>query len=161
MPIKLIIQGTTYEYPIPGEDPNWGEGAVDWAEGVTSALNTLIGPGDILQSTFAINNNVTIATNVNGLLFDPGTVRASNISYTIYRTSTSNLSGNTESGTIFINYDDNASPGNKWSSTQQVNGSSGVVFSILDSGQVQYVSNDIGNPGYFGKITFSAKSLTR
>ena len=161
MSIKLIVQGTSYEYPIPGEDPNWGEGATDWAEAVTLALNTLLGSGDILQSTFTINNNVTIPTNINGLLFDPGTIRASNISYTVYRTSTAQPSGNTESGTIFINYDDSAAPGSKWSFTQQINGSAGIVFSILDTGQIQYQSSDIGNPGYFGKITFSAKSLAK
>ncbi len=161
MSIKLIVQGTTYEYPIPGEDPNWGEGATDWAEAVTLALSTLLGSGDILQSTFTINNNVTIATNINGLLFDPGTVRASNITYTVYRTSTANPAGNTESGVIYINYDDSAVPGEKWSLTQQVNGNSGIVFNILDSGQVQYVTSDIGNSGYFGKITFSAKSLAK
>ena len=161
MSIKLIVQGTTYEYPIPGEDPNWGEGAADWAEAVTLALNTLLGSGDILQSTFTINNNVTIPTNINGLLFDPGTVRATNISYAVYRTSATNPAGNTESGVIYLNYDDSASPGSKWSFTQEINGNAGIVFTVLDTGQIQYTTDDIGNSSYFGKITFSAKSLAK
>lgn len=161
MSIKLTIQGTTYEYPIPGEDPNWAEGATDWAEAVTLALSTLLGPGDILQSTFTINNNVSIPANINGLLFDPGTVRSANISYAVYRTSTAQPAGNTESGTIYINYDDSATSGNKWSLTQQINNNAGIVFNILDNGQIQYTTNDIGNTGYFGKITFSAKSLAK
>lgn len=159
MPVQLIVNGTAYQYPIPGEDPGWGEDGTDWAQAVTDVLNTLLGAGDILQTSFNINNNVGVATNVNGLFFDPGTVRAANIDYSVYRTSTANPSGFSETGTIYLIYDDSASAGNKWQLSQRTTGNSGVTFSILDSGQITYTSTDIGSVGYSGIIKFRAKTL--
>ena len=161
MPIPLIINGTTYQYPVSGEDPNWGADGTDWAQAVTDVLGTLLGPGDILETSFNINNNVTVATNVNGLLFDPGTIRAANVDYSVYRISTANPTGFSETGTIYLIYDDSASASNKWQLSQRTTGNSGVTFSILDSGQIQYTSNDITSPGYSGLMKFRAKALTK
>jgi hypothetical protein len=161
MAIVLIVNGTSYEYPIPGSDPNWGEGATDWAEAVTEALNTLLAPGDILQTIFSIDNNISVATNINGLLFDPGTVRAANVDYAIYRTSTLNPSGNAETGTIHLIYDDSAAVNQKWKLTQSTDGSSGISLSITDSGQMQYISSDIDVAGYSGEIRFKARTLSK
>lgn len=161
MSISLLVNGTSYEYPIPGEDPNWGAGATDWAEAVTSALNTLLAPGDILETTFSIDNNISVETNINGLLFDPGTIRAANVDYAIYRTSTGTPSGNAETGVIKLIYDDSAAVNSKWKLAQNIDGSAGVTFSVNDAGQVQYKSTDIGAPGYSGVIKFRAKTLQK
>lgn len=159
----LTINGTTYQYPESGENPNWSNGAgpTEWAEAVTDTLTTLIGPGDILNTTFAIDNNITVATDINGLIFDSGTVRAAFISYSVYRTSTSNPSGHTEVGSQQIIFDDSASVGSKWSLTQNSNGNAGIAFSIGDTGQVKYLSSDIGATGYSGVIKFSGKALPK
>lgn len=158
----LIVNGTSYEYPDPGEDPNWGQGASDWADAVTTALNSLLGTGDILETTFSIDNNISVLTNVNGLQFDPGTIRAVNIDYSIYRTSDTTPSGNVETGTIYLIYDDSASVGSKWNLSQRVDGpGAGVSFFITDAGQVQYTSTDIGSTGYSGEIHFRAKTLSK
>ncbi len=159
MAIQLIVAGTPYTYPESGEEPNWAGGATDWAKAVTAVLSTLVGPNDILQTQFTINNNISVLTNINGLLFDPGTVRAANIDYAIYRTSTGTPAGNAETGTIYLIFDNSASTGNKWQLGQKFIGNAGVTFSITDSGQIQYKSNDLGTPGYFGEINFSAKTL--
>jgi hypothetical protein len=156
----LTINGTTYNYPDPGESPNWGDDSTGWAEAVTDALGTLLGAGDILQTTFSITNNITVADNINGLLFDPGVTRAANIDYSIYRISSTNTSGYAETGTIYIIYDTSAPVNNKWQLSQRTTGNSGVTFSITDSGQVQYKSNDIGVSGYSGTMKFRAKSLS-
>jgi hypothetical protein len=146
---------------VPGEDPTWGADATDWAQSVTTVLNFLIGPGDILPATFSLDNNVSIASNISGLLFDPGTIRSANIDYAVYRTSDSTPSGKVETGRIYIVYDDNATAGQKWKLAQTSSGVSGVVFSIADSGQFSYVSSDIGSANYTGTIRFSAKALTK
>ena len=159
--IALIVNGTSYQYPNVGEDPNWGEDATAWSQAVTEVLSTLLAPGDILQTKVSINNNITVLTNVTGLLFDPGTARAANIDYAIYRTSTSTTSGNSEAGTILISYDDSASAGSKWQMSQRVSGGAGVSFFITDLGQVQYKSSDIGSVGYVGNIVFRAKVLSK
>lgn len=159
MAIQLTVAGTPYTYPESGEEPNWSGGATDWAIAVTAVLNTLVGPNDILDTTFTINNDQSVATNINGLLFDPGTVRAANIDYSIYRTSTANPAGHSETGTIYLIFDNSASATNKWQLGQKDIGEAGVSFSISDSGQISYISSDIGTTGYFGEITFSAKTL--
>lgn len=161
MAVPLTIAGTTFQYPEAGTDPQWGQNATDWAVAVTEAINTLLSPGDILQTEFTINNNQAVATNINGLLFDSGTVRAANITYSIYRTSNANPSGNVENGTIYINYDDSAPNGTKWKMSQIKNGDAGVTISVGDSGQFQYTSDDIDSTGYTGVMQFSAKSLPK
>lgn len=161
MPITLVINGTPYNYPVPGEDPTWGDDATSWAKAVTDAISTILAPGDILSSTFSIDNNILSKTNINGLLFDPGTIRAANINYAIYRMSSTNSQGYAEEGTIFIIYDDNAPTGSKWLLSQRASGNSGVAFDIDDNGQLKYISTDIGSIGYVGSIRFNAKTLTK
>lgn len=163
MSIPLSLNGTTYNYPENGQDlGTWGEDATAWAQAVTDILNTLVAPGDILATTANINDNVSVATDVAGMNFDPTLVRATNVTYSIYRISTDEPSGNTEDGTIFLNYDNNASPGSKWTLSQRTNGNAGVSFSITDLGQVQYTSTQIdnGGGGYSGIIRFAARSLS-
>jgi hypothetical protein len=160
--IALTINGVTYNYPVNGEDSGtWGESGTDWAEAVTDVLNTLISPGDILTTTATINDNIAVFTDVNGLNFDPTLVRAANVSYSIYRISNDNPSGHTENGTIYLNYDNSAGAGLKWTLAQQINGNSGVIFNITDLGQVQYKSSqiDTGGGGYSGVLKFNARTL--
>lgn len=160
MPITLIVNNIPYQYPVPGDSPGWGQGATGWAEEVTAVLNDLVSPTDILPTTFSIANNNAVASNVTGLSFNTGLVRAAFIDYSVYRTSTSNPSGQSEGGQLIAVYDNSASTGNKWSLTQgPVNGNSGIIFSMTDAGQIQYTTTDIGTPGYSGVIKFSATTL--
>lgn len=161
MSVNLTVNNNTFAYPTNGQEPGWGEGATAWAEAVTEVLNTLVAPSDILETSYTIDNNVSVPLDVNRMLFDPGTVRAANITYAIYRTSTATPSGKVESGTIYLNYDNAASLGNKWSLSQQRHGDSGVSFSVTDAGQIQYISSDIDNTGYSGNIKFLAKTLSQ
>jgi len=161
MAVDLTIAGTTFEYPTSGEDPNWSEQASGWAIAVTEAINTLLSPGDILQTTFTLSNNIAVPTNINGLLFDSGMTRAANVSYVIYRISDSNTSGFTETGTLLLMFDDSASPGTKWQMSQVTEGNSGISFFIGDDGQMKYISSDLGDIGYAGTIRFAAKTLAK
>lgn len=161
MATPLTINGTTYQFPEPGESPDWGEALAAWASAVTDSLNTLLGEGDILETPFVLANNISSDTEIVGLLFNPSTVRAANIDYSIYRVSASNPSGYAETGRIFIIYDDSAASNQKWKLTQEANGNSGVSFSISDLGQLYYTSNDIGSSGYNGMMHFRAKALSK
>lgn len=160
MPRPLTLNGNTYQYPEAGDDPNWGQDASDLMADVVDSLNNLVGSGDILESTFSISNNISVATDITGLLFDTGTTRTADISYNVYRVSTSTQSGYSESGKIIATYDNNATAGSKWLLSCQ-GGLAGLVLTITDAGQMQYMSNDIGSPGYTGLITFSAKILSQ
>jgi hypothetical protein len=159
MSIPLTVNNNTFQYPSDGEDPGWGADATDWAAAVTDVLSTLVATNDILTTSYVINNNVVAFTDINRLFFDPGTVRAANVNYSIYRVSTATPSGTIESGTIYLTFDNAAAPGSKWLLGQQKIGDAGIIFNITDTGQIQYKSTDITAPGYSGTIKFNARTL--
>lgn len=162
MPINLVVNNISYEYPVPGDSPGWGQPATDWATEVTLVLNELLGSTDIVQTSFNISNNISSFNDIIGLSFNTGLVRAAVIDYSIYRTSTANPSGETESGVINIDYDNLAASGSKWSIIlYALTGNSGVTFNMTDSGQMQYKSTDIGAVGYSGTMRFRAKTLSQ
>lgn len=160
MPL-LTVSNNVYDYPEPSREPGWGEEATAWAQAVTDVLNTLLGPGDILETSFVIGNNVSVVTNINGMSFDGAAVRAANVTYTVIRRSDETPSGNTESGTLRLTYDPAGTIGNKWKLSQLGDMSAGMVFSVTDAGQVQYKSTDIGSTNYQGQIKFIAKTLSQ
>lgn len=156
MPKVLIVNNTPYNYPTAGDEPGWGGQATGWATAVTDVLTDLLGPNDILETSFNVANNQISWADVTGLTFNTAQVRAADISYSIYRVSTGTPSGQTEKGTIQIAYDNAVG----WILNQgNILGNAGLQFQILSSGQVQYKSTDIGAPGYSGIMHFRAKSL--
>lgn len=161
MSTPLTVNGTTYNFPTSGEDPNWAIELVGWAEQITISVNSLSGTGDISESSFTIANNTAAAANINGLQLTGATVKSAIINYTIYRKSNATPSGNSETGIILATYDDVASSGSIWTIAQQAVGNAGVVLSVTDLGQFQYISSDISATGYSGTMVFSAKILNR
>ena len=165
MPVTLTVNNIPYEYPVPGDSPGWGQPATDWATEVTLVLNELLGSTDIVQTPFAIANNITSSTSVVGLSFNTGLVRAAFINYSIYRTYTASgpvASDVAEAGQMIAVYDNLAATGSKWSLTiGPVNGNSGVTFTITDSGQIQYTSTSLGISGGTGVMRFSARTLSQ
>lgn len=160
MPI-LTISGVPYNYPTNLQEAGWGEDATGWAQAVTDMLSALVANGDILPSTNAIQNNITTLTNIDGMFFNSDIVRSARIDYSVYRVSDTTPSGVVESGMMLIALNDTAPVGQKWSITQYKNGDSGVQFTLLDSGQVQYKSSDVGITNYTGNIKFTAKVLNK
>lgn len=162
MSITLTVNNIPYDYPDSGTPPGWGEGATGWATEVTEVLGELLGPNDIIETTFNIQNNIAVFTNIANLTFNTGQVRGAEIQYSIYRTSTATPSGKAESGTINIVYDNAAGSGSKWNYTVfGITGNSGVTFNLTDAGQFQYKSTDIGALGYSGIMVFTAKSRSQ
>jgi len=157
----LVINNNTFSYPDSGDDPGWGGDATAWAVEVTRAINNLVGPDDILQSTATINNNTTVSTSVTGLLFDPSSVRSAIVEYTVYRRTDASPSGFSEHGELVLLYDNDA-PSDKWKITRQANSDSGVEFDINQStGQITYTSSDIAGANYSGIMKFRARTLAQ
>lgn len=156
MPKQLIVNNTPFDYPAEGDEPGWGGPATAWACEVTNVLGNLLGPNDILETSFNIANNQTTAADVTGLIFNAGSVRSAVVEYSVFRISDANPSGNTETGEMHIVYDNNAgfSLG-----IGGVIGNSGCNFSITGAGQVQYTSTDIDNLNYIGVMKFKARAL--
>lgn len=143
---QLTVNGNVFNYPDAGASPGWGPDASDWAAAVTDVLSTLLSSGDIVKSSAAINDNVSVASNINLLSFDGNQVWAASVPYVIQRGT------ETQAGTLYLKY----SSASSWSLTESRTGDVGVFFSILGSGQVQYTSTSTGSSG---TITFSAKTL--
>jgi hypothetical protein len=157
---QLTINGTTYNFPDSGEDPNWSEELIAWAEAITEAFNDAVaGTGDILESSAAIANNTSVAADVNGLQFTTATVKSAIVNYQCYIDA--GTTGNSETGIILLTYDDTGSVGNKWLMSLQKVGDAGISLSITDAGQVQYISSNLGSALYTRRIVFSAKVLNR
>lgn len=157
---RLIVRGTVYNYPDPGEDQGvWGDEASDWAEAVTDTLDLLLSGNDILPTAFLVENDVTVPTIVRGLYFNPGQVRAANISYSVYRET--DLGSVVESGEMLINYDVNGAVGQKWKVIQRTNGEAGVIITVQDDGQFYYESTNLLGTNYTALMRFSARSLSQ
>lgn len=158
MPKTLIVNNTPYEYPTSGDEPGWGNDATGWAEGVTNVLSDLLGPNDLLETAFNIANNQVSVADVTGLILNAASVRAGEISYSIYRQTDTNSF--VETGKINVAYN-NASPNpNKWELNQgSIVGNAGVVFTINNSGQIQYTSSNVSGANYTGTMKFRLKSL--
>ena len=158
---QLIVGNQIFQYPDPGTEAGWGEDATGWASAVTNALNALLAPSDILPTAFTVQENQSSPVDITGLFFNSSTVRAANISYAVYRVSSTSPVGIAESGTLMIDLNDTAPSGSKWSLIQIKNGDAGISFSVTDGGQIQYSTTSIGLTGYTGVINFSAKTLTK
>ena len=161
MAISITINNKTFNIPVAGEDPGWGEDTTAWIREISTVVNSLFGTGDLVESSANIANNQASAQPITGLAFDPGTVRAAVVEYSVYRISDSENSGNTESGTIILGYDNNAAPGSQWIIARDYAGESGIDIDITDAGQLTYTSDDIGAANYTGTIKFRARALSQ
>ena len=110
----LTVGNQSFQYPDPGTEAGWGQDATGWAEAVTSALSAIITPGDVLPTSLTLQNNQTTTTDVLGLFFNSSSVRAVNVTYAIYRVSTSTNPGIAESGMLLLDLNDTGTTGNKW-----------------------------------------------
>lgn len=160
----FIVNNIPFNYPDPGEQPGggdasigYGEDATAWAAEVTSVLNSILAPGDLLETTATIANDVSAALDISGMVFSISVVRAANIDYTIIR-SVSTPASLIESGTLYATYNTVTSV---WYLSQTQAENAGVIFTITPAGQVQYTSSDMVGAGYSGEITFKARTLSQ
>lgn len=152
---NLTVNNNTYAYPEPGDEPGWGAGTTGWAEEVTDVLATIQGPDDIPETTFIIANNMSSATDITGLTFNPITVRSAVVDYSIYRSTS--LTELAEKGRLDLIYKNNGPVNNKWTIGRVFFGDdAGVIFTITDAGQMQYTSSNLSGTGYVGEIKFEA-----
>jgi len=168
----LIVNGQNYLFPEESDSPPWGALVTDWATAVTGVLDEVVGVGDIVETSAAINNNVTTPTNVTALTFNSTSVRGAIVDYSIYRVTTGgSAQESVEIGTMYLSYRPGATAGTKWgivivgggSSSIAGNTLAGVTFSMKtdDSGQLQYVSTSMTGLNYSGIIKFRARALTQ
>jgi len=145
MAITLIVNNIPFEYPEQGEQQPWGEAASGWATEVTSVLNSLKGPGDLLETSATISPSKTKEV-IPNFFFDPLTIRSFSVRGYIYISSTVN-----EEFLI-----EGINKGSSWDYTIEGFGDSGIKLEVENSGQVVYTSDVfVGS----GKIKFKGTAI--
>lgn len=151
----LTINGSDFNFPEQGEDPQWGTEITDWAEEVTDVLNSITSVDDILLTSFSLTNNQSTFADINGLTFSKTSVRSARITLDIYiTTSTEELQ---ESVDMILGYKNTADEFRL--SILSSGDSSGVTFNITSNGQMQYKTTNISGTGYSGTIKFKALTI--
>lgn len=147
----VILNNIPFQIPENSEDPGWGSSATDYLIEIANVLNSIQGPGDILETEVSIPDG-NVSDDVLGLIFDSNTVKSAIIEYNI--TNNGNVNDRVETGTITLVRDDNDS---EWQLVQETDGEALVTFNINNiTGQVTYNSTDIG----FAKVLkFKARTL--
>lgn len=155
MAIDLQVGNTTYAYPTPGEEPNWGADATSWAQAVTELLQSIAGAGTINEVESVIANNVTTDTEVLGLAFSETLTQAAIVLYRIVRDS-DDITPVTEMGKLDIVYDNGT-----WKMSREIGAGepAGVTLDINSLGQVVYQSTNISGANYEGVVKFKTVSV--
>ena len=105
------------------------------------------------ETIFTIANNQSSASDITGLLIDPISTRSFIIDYIIYRQTDTGSSAVAQAGQLRGVYNTQSST---WFMSDDYSGqNSGVVFSIISSGQIRYTSSNISGANYAGTLKYN------
>jgi hypothetical protein len=157
MPL-IVINGQPIQFPDDGASPDWAPAIIQFAEAVEAVLNSVAGTFDVPNQTFDISSyNPGTNINIPALNFPIADVQAANVTYSVYRNTSLNTAE--ETGTMYINYNPNGTPGSLWELSIDKEGNGDITFNILDSGQMQFTTTTLTGLNHTGSIAFSARSL--
>ena len=155
----LTFGSTVVEVPTSADSPNWATGVTAAFDAISETLATVSGAFDVPAQSQAIDssNPGTPNTDVQALTFPVSNVRAVNISYAVFRTTSTTTAY--ETGSILAIYSPSNPIGSKWEMSQDRVGDGQITFNFTDLGQVQYTCGVIAGAGHTGKIILSAKAI--
>jgi hypothetical protein len=137
----LTVGNEEFEFPLTGQNPGYGSEITDWAEAVTTALETVQKPNDI-PTTSEIPLNADIVLNeedpIPGFSFPTAEVIALEGRYLFKRSYTTVESGSVvvmELGIIEGHFN-----GSEWAISVRTTGDAGVSVTIDAFGQMKYAS---------------------
>lgn len=158
MSVTIQIQSNIIEFPSSSESPNWAPAVVEFAKAVEAALNQVTGPFDVPPQIQIIDSyNPGMNVDMPNFSFPVSDVRAANLIYSVFRTTTAETVA--ETGNIQIVYNPDGPIGNKWEVTRQFDGDAQIVFNVTDLGQVQFTTTTISGTNHVGRISYQAKAL--
>lgn len=159
MPKDLTFGNTVVSIPESADAPNWAEGVTEAFEAISDTLGTFAGAFDVPSQSVIINssNPGVPNTDIVPLNFPISNVRAVNILYAVFRTTSSTTAY--ETGSIVAIYSPSNSIGEKWEVSQDMVGDGKLAFNITDAGQVQFTATTIAGAGHSGRIIFYAKAI--
>lgn len=151
---KVVVNGNTYTLNQQGDNPPHGEQLSELLEALVDVSNSVVGTGDILQTSFSLSNDVVDETVVTGLQFDPALVRSAIVEYSIYRSTSSDEAS--ECGTMLVTYKSIAST---WEVARYSVGDAGITFTFDNVGQGKYISTNMSGTGHTGTLRFRARAF--
>lgn len=157
MSVPIQIQGNIINFPSSGQDPNWSEGVIAFAQAVEAALATLVGPFDVPPQVFVLTSNANSNVSLPNLSFPSSDVKGAIIEYAVVRTTTT--ANVTETGSLIINFNTNNPVTNKWEISRDYIGDADITFSVTDSGQIQFSTTVISGVDHVGTITYRATAI--
>lgn len=163
---ELTVNNITFNYPTSGDDPGWGGPATDWATEVTTVLNNVTAPDDILQIAFNVVNaqgdttDQSGAADIVGLQFNGASVRSATVDYAIYRVSDrSDLSATATAGdpTVITSTSHGLETGNSITvfnstTTPDIDGTYTVTVIDEDSFSIDVLTTVDGDAPWFSTI---------
>jgi hypothetical protein len=150
----VVINGSTFYIPVAGQNPQWGDDLHDTVVALATVAGAINPPGTITPTSFTLANNVASAANITGASFDVSLIQSFELSYSIFRSTSSNEGAQT--GKLTGTFKRMA---NTWDMANEFNGTAGIVFSITNVGQIQYTSSNLAGSSYAGIIKFSATAI--
>lgn len=153
MSIPLIINTQVFNYPSPGDAPGWGEDATDAFAALVAYVNGISPPTDIVLASANLVDNVSVPTTIANLVFNSSLIYGAIVEMTIQRSNNSTTA--TEIDTLDLVY----SNGQWYMDRQQTGTDTGVVFSITNSGQLQYTTTALGGSNYSGIMVVRARTF--
>jgi hypothetical protein len=168
MPKILTVGNEEFEFPLSGENAGYGSEITDWAESVSTALETVQKPNDI-PTTSEISLNPDIALNtpaaIPGFSFSVAEVVAIEAKYLFNRSYTiidplSSLPVNIVN--MEVGFIEGFFNGSEWGISIRTTGDAGVLLTINSSGQMFYQSTQAFPVGATNKslsIVYEAKVI--
>jgi hypothetical protein len=164
MPKLLTVGNEEFEFPISGENAGYGSEITDWAEAVTTALETVQKPNDIpttaeipLDATVGLN----VATAIPGFSFSTAEVIAIESKYLFKREWTQ---GTEEKIKMEVGFIEGFFDGFEWGISIRTTGDAGVLLTILSTGQMRYQTTEIfpaGSTNNRLSIVYEAKVINQ
>lgn len=153
----IVIQGTTIQFPLSGNSPDWSPAIILFAQLVAKALSGVVGPFDVSPQVFDMTANVNTNVNLPNLAFPTSAVRGAFIRYSVFR-QTSSASGS-ETGMLIVTYNANNPVNQKWEMIRDFTGNASITFNITDTGQIQFSTTVLAGTSHVGNIAYTAQAL--
>jgi len=162
MPKLLTVGSEEFEFPLEGENAGYGSEIKDWAEAVSTALETVQKPNDIpTTSEIPLNPDILLNTPsaIPSFSFPTAEVIAIEAKYLFKRTYTIGITNYIKMEVGFV---EGFFDGTNWGISIRTTGDAGVLITINSTGQMLFQTTENFPVGATNKnlsIVYEAKVI--
>jgi hypothetical protein len=162
MPKLLTVGSEEFEFPLEGENAGYGSEITDWAEAVSTALETVQKPNDIpTTSEIPLNPDILLNTPsaIPSFSFPTAEVIAIEAKYLFKRTYTIGVTNYIKMEVGFV---EGFFDGTNWGISIRTTGDAGVLITINSTGQMLFQTTENFPVGATNKnlsIVYEAKVI--